>query len=247
MPCPTWLPYDAIRGDLHCHTRRTDGREDARTLAEAARDLGYEYLAITDHSQHLAMTHGLDSKGLREQIAALAQLNDELEGIEILKGIEVDILEDGQLDLPDEVLRELDLTVCSIHSHFDLSRAKQTRRLLRAMDNPYCTIIGHPTGRLIQRRDAYALAIEDLIRGAAERGVCLEINAQPRRLDLADRYARAAGEAGARVAISTDAHGLRQLQRMSLGVAQARRGWLSADQVLNTRSLADLRDALQRP
>ncbi|MBZ9556536.1 MULTISPECIES: DNA polymerase/3'-5' exonuclease PolX [unclassified Modicisalibacter] len=243
---PRLITLDDIRGDLHMHTRDTDGRASLEEMADAGKRRGHAYIAITDHSQRLRMTHGLDSRRLREQMAAIDALNERIKGIRVLKSLEVDILEDGSLDLPDEVLDALDLCVASVHSRFELSREKQTERLLRAMDNPRVHIIGHPTGRIINRRDAYPLDLERLIDGARERDCCLELNAQPSRLDLGDRYARQAKEAGVTLAISTDAHATGQLGNMPYGIDQARRGWLEPDDVLNTRTLAQLQKRLKR-
>jgi len=235
-----------IRGDLHMHTSATDGRNSLREMAEEARRLGYDYIAITDHSKRLTMANGLNAKRLRQQMTAIDKLNDELDGIRVLKGIEVDILEDGKLDLPDEVLNELDITVGSIHSRFELSKKKQTERVLRAMDNPRFNILGHPTGRLINEREAYQIDLEAIIEAAAERGCCLELNAQPSRLDLAGRYAGMLREAGVLGAVSTDAHATDHLGFMHLGVAQARRGWMEKKHLLNTRTLKQLQKILAR-
>ena len=243
---PDLVQEKDIRGDLHMHTSATDGRNDIREMAEEARRLGYDYIAITDHSKRLTMARGLDAKRLRQQLSDIDRLNDELDGITVLKGIEVDILEDGKLDLPDDVLDELDLTVCSIHSKFDLSRKKQTERVLRAMDNPRFNILGHPTGRLINEREAYQIDLEAIIEASADRGCCLELNAQPGRLDLAGRYAGMLREAGVLGAVSTDAHATDHLGFMHLGVAQARRGWMEKKHLLNTRTLKQLRKILAR-
>ncbi len=243
---PDLVREEDIRGDLHMHTSATDGRHGVRDMAEEAKRLGYDYIAITDHSKRLTMAQGLDAKRLRQQMSAIDKLNDELDGIRILKGIEVDILEDGKLDLPDDVLDELDLTVCSIHSKFELSRKKQTERVLRAMDNPRFNILGHPTGRLINEREAYQIDLEAVIEAAAERGCCLELNAQPSRLDLAGRYAGMLREAGVLGVVSTDAHATDHLGFMHLGVAQARRGWMEKKHLLNTRTLKQLQKILAR-
>lgn len=243
---PDLVEEKDIRGDLHMHTSATDGRHGIKEMAEEARRLGYDYIAITDHSKRLTMAQGLDAKRLRQQISAIDKLNEELDGIRILKGIEVDILEDGKLDLPDDVLDELDLTVCSIHSKFELSRKQQTERVLRAMDNPRFNILGHPTGRLINEREAYQIDLEAIIEAAAERGCCLELNAQPSRLDLAGRYAGMLREAGVLGVVSTDAHATDHLGFMHLGVAQARRGWMEKKHLLNTRTLKQLRKVLAR-
>ncbi len=243
---PDLVEEKDIRGDLHMHTSATDGRNSLREMAEEAKRLGYDYIAITDHSKRLTMANGLDAKRLRQQMAAIDKLNDELDGIRVLKGIEVDILEDGKLDLPDEVLDELDIMVGSIHSKFELSKKKQTERVLRAMDNPRFNILGHPTGRLINEREAYQIDLEAVIEAAAERGCCLELNAQPSRLDLAGRYAGMLREAGVLGAVSTDAHATDHLGFMHLGMAQARRGWMEKKHLINTRTLKQLQKILAR-
>jgi len=236
-----------IRGDLHAHTNATDGQDSLRAMAEAAKEIGYEYLAITDHSKRMAIAHGLDAKRLRRQLAAIDRLNDELNGIRVLKGVEVDILANGALDLSDAVLKQLDLTVCAIHSGFGLSRVEQTERIIRAMDNPYFNILAHPTGRLINQRDAYDIDMEKVMEAALERGCHLELNAHPERLDLDDVHCRMAKEMGLELAISTDAHTTQDLDHMRFGVDQGRRGWLEPMDVLNTRSWQELRLLLRRP
>ena len=243
---PKLVSVKHIRGDLHMHTTATDGRNSLRDMAEAAVECGYEYIAITDHSQHLTVANGLDERRLMKQVEAIERLNGELRNITILKGIELDILEWGELDLSDSVLKELDLTICSIHSNFRLSRKKQTERVLRAMDNPYFNIFAHPTGRLINKREAYDIDLERVITGAKERGCYLEVNAQPERLDLNDDACRLAKHIGVKVAISTDAHSVPSLNYMRFGVDQARRGWLEASDVINTRSLNTLKRLLKR-
>ncbi|OHV09338.1 DNA polymerase III [Kushneria phosphatilytica] len=243
---PQLITPDDIRGDLHMHTTATDGKASLEEMAEAGRRQGYNYIAITDHSQRLAMANGLDARRLREQLTAIDKLNEQLKRFTVLKSIEVDILEDGQLDLPDDVLAELDLCVASIHSRFNLDRDRQTERLLRAMDNPHVSIIAHPTGRIVNGRDGYELDMQRVVDGAADRGVCLEINAQPARLDLRDIHVRMAKEAGVLISIATDSHATGQLAHMAFGVDQARRGWLEKDDVLNTRTLTQLRKALKR-
>ncbi|MFW6379599.1 MAG: DNA polymerase/3'-5' exonuclease PolX [Guyparkeria sp.] len=238
---PDLVSLSDIRGDLHCHTDATDGQHDLETMARTAQARGYEYLAITDHSKAVRVANGLDADRLLAQVDEIDRLNEALEGITILKGIEVDILADGRLDLPDDVLDRLDLAVCSIHSRFNLSEKQQTERVLRAMENPHFTILGHPTGRLINQRRPYAIDLGQVIRAAAERGCFLEVNAQPSRLDLDDAACMLAREQGARIAVSTDAHADVQLDAMRFGITQARRGWLTADDVINTRGLAALR------
>jgi len=213
---------------------------------QAARERGYQYLAITDHSQRVTIARGMDEKRLRAEIAAIDNLNSKLNEFTILKGLEVDILEDGSLDMPASVLQALDLTVCSIHSKFGLSREKQTERIIRAMDNPNFKILGHPTGRLIGERDAYAVDLERIIQAARERGVFLEINSHPQRLDLSDIYAKLAKDLGVKLAISTDAHNTADYANIRYGISQARRGWLEAEDVINTRNVRDLKKLLKR-
>ena len=243
---PSLVAVDDIRGDLHVHTTATDGRAGLRDMVQAARARHYRYIAITDHSRRVTMAHGLDPKRLARQTDEIDQLNDELSEITVLKSIEVDILEDGSLDLPDSVLRRLDLVVGAIHSHLDFPQRKQTERLLRAMDNRYLNIIAHPTGRLINERAASAVDMERVMRGAVARSCYLEVNAQPDRLDLTDVHCRLAKRLGLKVAISTDAHATVELDFMRFGVDQARRGWLEPADVLNTRPLSELRTILRQ-
>lgn len=235
-----------IRGDLHVHTNATDGRHSIEEMAWAARERGYEYIAITDHSRRLAVARGLDVRRLREQGERIDRLNEPSRSPRILKGIEVDILPDGSLDLPDAALAGLDICIGSIHSRFDLSRQKQTERILRAMDNRRLNILGHPTGRLIGSREPYDVDVGRILEGAKERGVFLEINAHPERLDLNDVSAKAARDRGVKVAVSTDAHRITDLYYMRFGVGQARRGWMEAGDVLNTRPWEELRKLLER-
>jgi DNA polymerase (family 10) len=242
---PGLITEDDLRGDLHCHTEATDGADSVRAMAETAAARGYEYLAITDHSRRVAMAHGLDADALREQMAEIDDLNEELSGITLLKGCEVDILEDGSLDLPDDVLAELDLAVCAVHYQLGLTRARQTERILKALTHPRCDILAHPGGRLINERAPMELDMEQIIRAAAEHGVALEVNAQPKRLDLTDEHCRLAREHGANLVISSDAHSTDNLGLMRFGVGQARRGWVGSDRVLNTLGLAPLRRALR--
>ncbi len=235
-----------IRGDLHVHTSQTDGRNSIQQMAAAAQSKGYDYLAVTDHSQSLTVAQGLDVKRLRRQIEEIDRLNDTLNGFTLLKGIEVDILENGDLDLPDEVLKELDLTICSVHSKFGLSREKQTKRVVRAMDNPYFSIFGHPTGRLIGEREGYDIDMESIVNAAGDRGCLLEVNSHPERLDLDDNLCKAAKDAGVLVAVSTDAHSIEGLDHIRYGIDQARRGWIEPADVVNTRGLHDLKARIKR-
>ena len=216
-------------------------------MAMAVRARGYEYMALTDHSRRVTMAHGLDPGRLLRQIQEIDRLNDKLVGVTILKGIEVDILKDGRLDLPDSVLAKLDLVVASVHSYFDLPREQQTDRVIRAMQNRHVSILGHPTGRLIGVREPVDIDMDRVIAAAGELGCHLEINAEPDRLDLNDVHIHTARQAGVRFAISTDAHSVDALQCMRFGIDQARRGWLTADDVINTRPLGELHQLLKRP
>ncbi len=235
-----------LRGDLHVHTKATDGHDTLEAMAKAAQLAGLEYLAITEHSRRLAMARGLDPRRLADQCDAIERLNERLDGFVLLKGIEVDILDDGSLDLPDSALSRLDLVIGAVHSRFDLSRAKQTERILRAMDHPSFTLLAHPSGRLIESRDPYDVDMLRIVRHARERGCFLELNAHPDRLDLLDTHCRLAKEEGVLVAINSDAHSREDFANLRFGVGQARRGWLEAMDVLNTRSLAQLRRLLAR-
>ena len=241
---PSLITLSDIRGDLHMHTRYSDGMNTIEEMVRAAMEKGYEYIAVTDHTKHLSVAHGLDEKRLREQLEEIDALNEALKGITILKSAEVDILEDGTLDLPDEILSELDLAVCGIHYKFNLSREKQTKRILKAMEHPAFTILAHPTGRLINLREPYAVDMEAVIRAAKARGCILELNAQPDRLDLNDRHCKMAKEAGVPVAVSTDAHSVQNLELMRYGIGQARRGWLEKADVVNTKNLKELKKLL---
>lgn len=243
---PALITLEDIRGDLHCHTVATDGQDTLPAMVQAARQCGYQYMAITDHSRHVAMAKGLDRKRLLQQIRTIDRLNGKLDRFTILKSIELDILADGSLDLPDDILKELDLRVCSVHYEFHLPRRKQTERILRAMDNPYFNIFAHATGRLINERDAYEIDIEKILEHAAKSGCIVELNAQPKRLDISDTYCKRAKELGVKVAISTDSHNVGNLDFMRFGIDQARRGWLEAKDVANTRPLRDLRKLFKR-
>jgi DNA polymerase (family 10) len=243
---PQLVTLDDIRGDLHAHTNQTDGRNTLEEMAKAAQDRGYAYLAITDHSKRVTMAHGLDKKRLSEQIKKIDRLNEKLKDLTVLKGSEVDILKDGSLDLPDDILEELDLTVCSVHYDRKLARKQQTERIIKAMDNPHFHILAHPTGRLIREREPYDVDLEAIMKAAKERGCFLELNAHPDRLDLTDRHSKMAKEIGLKVVVSTDAHRITDLDFMRFGIYQARRGWLEPMDVLNTRDLKQLRKLLKR-
>lgn len=243
---PKLITLRDMRGDLHVHTKETDGRHTLAQMVEAARDRGYQYVAITDHSKRLSMTHGFDAKRLAKRNEEIDRLNGKLKGFSVLKSIEVDILEDGSLDLPDSILKELDLTVCSVHSKFNLPREKQMERIIRAMDNPYFNILAHPSGRLINERPPYEVDMEGLIKAAKERGCLMEVNAHPDRLDLADIHCKLAKEMGVKLVISTDAHSVNDYDLMRFGVWQARRGWLEKEDVLNTRNVDELKKLVKK-
>jgi DNA polymerase (family 10) len=243
---PRLVQLSDIRGDLHVHSDWTDGTVPIAEMAAAAQARGYEYMALTDHSRRVAMTHGLDPAGLARQIREIDRLNERFKNFTILRGIEVDILRDGGLDLPDSSLAKLDVVVAAVHSHFDLPRRAQTGRVIRALENPLVSILAHPTGRLIGEREPYDIDMDQVIAAAHKAGCCLEINAEPDRLDLNDVHAHAAKLAGVKLAISTDAHSIDAFQYMRFGLDQARRAWLTANDVLNTRPLAELRKLLKR-
>jgi DNA polymerase (family 10) len=237
---PTLITVADIRGEMHSHTTASDGRNTIGQMAAEARQRGYEYIGITDHSQSLRIAGGQTEEQLWEQIREIDQWNERLDGIRVLKSAEVDIRVDGTLDYPDELLRELDYTVCSIHSRFGLGKQEQTERVLRAMDNRYFTILGHATGRLLLKRPGYELGMKRIIRQAAQRGCLFEINSSPDRLDLPAEHVRAAAAAGIRIVINTDAHSLRDFRLVRYGIDVARRAGLSREQVLNTLSFAEL-------
>lgn len=242
---PRLIDVSDLKGDLHAHTRASDGGNSLEEMAFAAREAGLEYLAITEHSQSLRVAHGLDVDRLLKQIDQIDALNASLQGITLLKGIEVDILEDGRLDLPDDILGRLDLVVGAIHSHFGLTLHQQTQRLLRAIDHRYFTILAHPLCRLINERAPLDMDLPAIIKAASQRGCCLELNAQPRRMDLFDLQCRYAKDEGVLISINSDAHRTADFAYLRYGVAQARRAWLEKYDVLNTRSLTELKVFLQ--
>lgn len=243
---PQLVERSDLRGDLHCHTKASDGRASLGEMAAAAKARGHEYLAITEHSQRLKMAHGLTVERLLKQIDEIDRLNAGLTGITLLKGIEVDILEDGALDLPDAVLAQLDLVVGAVHSHFELPRAKQTRRLLKAMDHPHFSLLAHPTTRELDKRQPIEADWLRVIRHARDRGCFLELNSQPARLDLLDSWCHVAKDEGVMIAINSDAHSIQDLDDLDWGIGQARRGWLSAPDVANTRSIGELHRLLKK-
>jgi DNA polymerase (family X) len=237
---PVLVTEADIRGELHAHSTASDGKNTIGQMAAAARKKGYEYIGITDHSQSLKIARGLSEEQLWEQIREIDQWNERLDGIKVLKSAEVDILADGTLDYPDELLKELDYTVCSIHSRFGLGKQEQTERILRAMDNRYFTILGHATGRLLLKRPGYEIDMKRIVRHARDCRCFFEINSSPDRLDLSAESARMAAEARVRIAINTDAHGLRDFDLVRYGVGQARRAGLTREMVLNCMSWPEL-------
>ncbi len=243
---PRLVCIDDVRGDLHVHTTETDGRDDLETMANAARLAGHEYVAVTDHSRALAMANGLDEGRALRHAARIRALSNRLDGLTLLAGIECDILADGRMDLANDCLAALDFVIASVHSHFTMDEAQMTERLLRAIENPWIDVLGHPTGRLLLKRKPYPFDLERVISAAAAAGIALEINCQTDRLDLNDTTARLARERGARLVISTDAHSAIAFGNLRWGVHVARRAWASADDVLNTRSIEALRPMLRR-
>ncbi|MEO6828830.1 MAG: DNA polymerase/3'-5' exonuclease PolX [Acidobacteriaceae bacterium] len=238
---PRLIEQGDIRGDLHVHTSETDGRNTIREMAEAALERGYSYIAITDHSKNLAMTNGLDDARALQHVERIRAVDREMEGrIRILPGIEVDILADGALDLSDDVLAEMEIVIASVHSHFNQSSEQMTDRILHAIENPFVRILGHPTGRLLLRREPYSLDLDAVLRRCAELGVAVEHNAYPDRLDLSDRNLRLARELGCKIVVNTDAHHTSHFEKMRYGIRQLRRAWLQASDVLNTGSVDEV-------
>jgi DNA polymerase (family 10) len=242
---PELVTLGQIRGDIHMHTTETDGRATLEEMAAAARDRGYRYIAITDHSKALAMANGLDEKRVVEFARRVRELNHADLGIRVFSGIECDILKDGAMDLSNDALAELDLVIGSVHSHMNLEAAEMTDRLLRALECPSLRVLGHPTGRLLLQRDAFQFDFERIVTEAVRRGVWLEINASPERLDLHGTLIRTAKAKGARFTISTDAHHPKHLASMQYGVLTARRGWLGPADIMNTRDADEFAGALK--
>ena len=243
---PRLIEKADLRGDVHMHTTATDGHNSIREMAEAALACGFEYIAITDHSKNLAMTNGLDEKRALEHIQRIREVDRQMAGrIRVFTGIEVDILADGALDLEDEVLAQMEVVIASVHTRFEQSREEMTARMLRAIENPYVRILGHPTGRLLLRREPFALDLGAVLRRAAELGVAVEHNAAPERLDLNDRDLRLAKELGCKIVINSDSHDARNLGKMDYGIRQLRRAWLGPEDVLNTLGAVDFLAALR--
>jgi DNA polymerase (family 10) len=231
---PTLIALDDLQGDVHMHTVETDGKNTIEEMAEAAKARGYKYMAITDHSKNLAFANGLDDKRAVAHVQRIREANQKIDGILIFAGIEVDILAEGDLDLSDDVLAQMDVVIASVHSVFNQEPAKMTERLLKAVENPNTSIIGHPTGRLQLRRDAYHFDMDAVLRAAAKHKVAMELNSYPDRLDLNDVHLRQAKQRGVKIVINTDSHHTSHLDKIRYGILQARRAWLTKDDVLNT-------------
>jgi DNA polymerase (family 10) len=242
---PVLIELSDIRGDTHMHTVASDGRNTIEEMAEAARARGYEYMAITEHSKNLAMANGLTDERALAHIDSIRAVEKEMKGIRIFAGIEVDILGDGSLDLSDSVLERMDIVIASVHSHFNQDRATMTERLLKAVANPNTSMIGHPTGRLLLRREAYQFDLDAVLKAAAKHRVAMELNSYPDRLDLNDVHLRLAKQHGVKIVINTDSHHTSHLAMMRYGVTQARRAWLGKDDVLNTRPAKEFAQAMK--
>src|SRR5579863_7474576 len=243
---PALISQADLQGDVHMHTVETDGRNTIEEMAEAARAHGYKYMAITDHSKNLAFANGLDDQRAFEHIKRIRAANEKINGIRIFAGIEVDILSDGTLDLSDSVLEQMDLVIASVHSHFNQTPQEMTERLLKAIGNPNTSIIGHPTGRLLLRREAYQFDIDAVLKAAAQRKVAMELNAYPDRLDLSDRHLRLAKQYGVKIVINTDSHHTSHLDKIRYGILQARRAWLTKEDVLNTLAAEKFSKAMKK-
>ena len=242
---PRLIAEEDIQGDVHMHTVATDGRNTIEEMVQAARARGYRYMAITDHSKNLAFASGLDDKRAIEHMERIRAADKTTDGIRIFAGIEVDILADGALDLSDSVLEQMDVVIASVHSHFNQSAPEMTARLLKALENPHVSLLGHPTGRILLRRDAYAFDLDAIFAAAARHRVAMELNAYPDRLDLSDRHLRMARQHGVRIVINTDSHHTTHLDKIRFGVLQARRAWLTAKDVLNTLPAAEFARAMK--
>jgi len=242
---PRLIDLSDVRGDLQMHTTASDGKNSILEMAQKAKDTGYAYIAITDHSKAVRVAGGMDEKQLAKHLREIEKANRQISGLRILKGVEVDILPDGTLDLKDDILRECEVVLASVHSRFNMEEGEMTRRVIKAIQNPNVKILAHPTGRLILEREPFKINLGEVIRAAVDHGVVLEINAYPDRLDLKDVDARMARDLGAKLAINTDAHSALQLELMKFGVFTARRGWIEAKDVINTLPLERLLKALR--
>jgi DNA polymerase (family 10) len=242
---PHLIGYDDLKGDLQVHSNWTDGANSIKEMADQARKIGLEYIVMTDHSKYLAMTGGLDEEKLSKQGKEIDELNEQLEGIRVLKGVELNILKDGSLDIPDRVLKSLDVACAAVHSHFNMPKQDMTKRVLKTIENPNVDILLHPTTRQIQKREPIQLDMEQIISAARDNGTILDIDSYPDRLDLKDEHIRKAVEIGAKLGISSDAHATVHMHYLELGIAQARRGWATAKNVVNTRKLQEFQKMLK--
>jgi DNA polymerase (family 10) len=243
---PQLIELEDLKGDLHVHTDWTDGQNTIKEMAEAAKKRGYKYIAICDHSPAVGITNGLDPQRVSQQMEQIKKLNKKFKNFKILTGIEVDIKADSKLDLPDDILKELDIVVAAVHTRFNQPQAEMTKRLIMAVENPNVDIIAHPTGRLIGKREPYDVDMDKLMDACLKNNKVLELNAYPERLDLNDIHCRKAKEKGVKIAISTDAHSVKHLDWMMYGVATARRGWLELEDVINTLELQKLTKHLKK-
>ncbi|MBU4421750.1 DNA polymerase/3'-5' exonuclease PolX [Candidatus Parcubacteria bacterium] len=243
---PKLIDYDEIKGDLQMHTTWSDGSGSILEMAEKAKKMGYKYISITDHTKKLAIANGLDEKGLARHSREVDKINKKIKGLHIFKSAEVNIMKDGSLDIKNEALKKLDIVGAAVHSNFKMSKQEMTKRIIRAMQNPYLNILFHPTGRIIGRRPGYEIDIDEIINAAKKYGVVLEVDAYPNRLDLKDEYIRKAVKAGVMLSIDTDSHDKSHLKYMHLGIGQARRGWAKKSNILNTKSANELIKTLKK-
>jgi DNA polymerase (family 10) len=242
---PNLIDYKDLKGDLQVHSNWTDGQNSILEMAEQAKKNGMEYIVISDHSKYLAMTGGLDEKGLLKQAKEIDEVNKKVEDVTVLQGVELNILKDGSLDISDEALKKLDVASAGVHSHFNMDKEEMTKRVLKAVESPNVDILVHPTGRQIQKREPIQLDIEKVIQAAKDAGTVLDVDSYPDRLDLKDEHIRKAVEVGAKLGISSDSHSTVHLHYLELGVAQARRGWATAEDVVNTRSVEQFKKMLK--
>jgi DNA polymerase (family 10) len=237
---PKLVGYNDIKGDLHCHTNQSDGENTIEEMAQAAKKLGYEYVGISDHTKFLKIVNGLDEKRLEKRIKEIDRLNEKEKSFKVLKGAEVNILNDGSLDIKDETLQKLDYVIAGIHTNFKMGREEMTKRIVRAIKNPNVDIISHPTGRILKRRDEYNCDFDEILKAAKEYNVALEINSNMHRMDLNDQNIKRAKDAGVKMIINTDSHSTEGLKDIENGISQARRGWAEKEDIINTNSLKKL-------
>jgi DNA polymerase (family 10) len=237
---PKLIGYNDIKGDLHCHTNQSDGENSIEEMIQAAKKLGYEYLGVSDHTKFLRITNGLDEKRLEKRNKEIDRLNARENKFRILKGAEVNILNDGALDIKDEALQKLDYVIAGVHTNFKMEKGEMTERIIRAIKNPNVDIISHPTGRILKRRDEYNCDFDEILRAAKKYNVAMEINSNMYRMDLNDQNIKKAKEAGVKMIINTDSHSTEGLKSMEQGISQARRGWAKKEDIINTNSLKKL-------